>query len=164
MTHMQVREPARPRVPRVDVLLHEPEADRPGWLPWVLEDALRLRPSRLVVTSRTTVPEPERVTTSLREVLVRVTVEVDVATADRVADRVEEALSCRPVQVVLDLTCCPFADSRLASLVLRARRQAARQGTDLVVRPSRQAARVLRLTGVACDAALVRARNQRTRR
>jgi len=76
--------------------------------------------------------------------------DVDLVTVPDLRRRICSALGNRPDRLVLNLSRCAFADCRAVTLLLRARADAERQGTRLVLRdPSAPVRRLLELTSSA---------------
>lgn len=104
------------------------------------------------MTFSTTDPDhPGRTARAVADLPLQTTVvvrgELDLATVPAVRDRLAEALRPCPARLVLDLSGCDFADCQAITLLLQARAQAGRQGTDLVLhRPSGAVRRLLELT------------------
>lgn len=76
--------------------------------------------------------------------------EIDIATADLLARRIERARGLRPDRVVVDCGSVTFCDSTAISVLLSARRTLEAQGSALVIQnPSPPLQRVASVTGQA---------------
>lgn len=85
-----------------------------------------------------------------RQVTLTIRGDVDLVTVPDLRRRICSALGNRPDRLVLNLSRCAFADCRAVTLLLRARADAERQGTRLVLRdPSAPVRRLLELTSSA---------------
>jgi anti-sigma B factor antagonist len=83
-------------------------------------------------------------------VVVRVTGELDLSTAEQLAAELRTALTAPPVRLVVDASALTFVDSTGLSVLLVAERQARADGGSLVLRhPSHALLRLLELTGTA---------------
>ncbi len=74
---------------------------------------------------------------------------LDAGTLARVREVLEQAVSRRPPQLVVDLTDCPFVDASALAMLLEAHRRLARCGSVLTLRGcSPRVLRLLSLTGL----------------
>lgn len=81
--------------------------------------------------------------------LLRLSGELDLATAPALGDAVAEALELKPRTLAVDLSELVFIDSTGISVLIAAHRRAEREGSSLVLRQPRGGVlRTLQLTGV----------------
>lgn len=74
---------------------------------------------------------------------------LDVSTLARVSEQLDEAMTGRPSQVVVDLSGCPFVDASALAVLLEAHRRTSRTGGVLTLCGcSPRVLRLLSLTGL----------------
>ena len=74
---------------------------------------------------------------------------LDAHTVARVRETLDQAVSRRPPQLVVDLTDCPFVDASALAVLLETHRRLARSGSVLTLRGcSPRVLRLLSLTGL----------------
>ena len=89
------------------------------------------------------------VSTTTEQVVVEMVGELDVASSPQLSEKVEEALSGRPRELVIDLTQVTFLGSSGLRVLAMARRQAIDLGAGLVIRVSgSEVLRPLEVTGM----------------
>ncbi len=82
-------------------------------------------------------------------VAVAVVGELDLSSLPRVRAQIDDALSSRPEQLVVDLSACPFVDASALAMLLDVHRRVCRVGGTLTLRGcSPRVLRLLSLTGL----------------
>lgn len=98
-----------------------------------------------ILDRRSPVPEQPR----LPRIEVCVNDELDISTLPRLRAQLDDALSLRPDQLLIDLSGCRYLDAQAIVVLLEAHRLAYRSGGRLVLRGANAAAlRLLYLAGV----------------
>lgn len=94
----------------------------------------------------TATPQADRVAAAP---VLRVFGDLDAPRVARFRAQIEDCLSERPEQIVVDLTGCPFVDATALAMLLEVHRQACRLGTVLTLRGCvPRVLRLLSLTGL----------------
>jgi anti-anti-sigma factor len=82
-------------------------------------------------------------------VTVEVCGDLDLPTVARVREQLDDALSCRPTRLVVDLSRCGFVDASALAMLLEVHRRMARTGGVLTLAGcSTRVLRLLSLTGL----------------